>query len=136
MLKTILGVLLIISTISCATIREYRTEYKRELAAENARIAQSHKSSTIMDDNRLNLLLALYVLSLRHNSSYYKYSPNYLNYSLDPALWFYQYQIESSLKHQLWNYQFELEMINNIETSKLEMEVHRLIEELNRAKRK
>ena len=149
-MKKMLISLLIISTISCAAIREYRAEYKAELAAEDRMRAQSRPaqlySSPVVNDSTLGLLLGLYTFSLIKSGGPAYYAPSYCTYlspsaycppdvwaawtPLERSLW-----IEYNLDLELSRYESRLKDINNMEMFKLQTEVQRLIDKINREKK-
>ena len=146
-MKKMLISLLIISTISCAAIREYRAEYKAELAREDRMRAQSRPaqlySSPVVNDSTLGLLLGLYTFSLIKSGepayvaypylSPYSYCPlsPWLTWSpLERSLW-----LESSLEDELMDYENKLRIINATEMLTLQREVQRLIDKINREKK-
>ena len=146
-MKKMLISLLIISTISCAAIREYRAEYKAELAREDRMRAQSRPaqlySSPVVNDSTLGLLLGLYTFSLIKSGepayvpypylSPYSYCPlsPWLTWSpLERSLW-----LEHSLEDELEDYENKLRIINATEMLTLQREVERLIDKINREKK-
>jgi len=149
-MKKMLISLLIISTISCAAIREYRAEYKAELAREDRMRAQSRPaqlySSPVVSDSTLGLLLGLYTFSLIKSGGPAYYAPSYCTYlspsaycppdvwaawtPLERSLW-----IEYNLDLELSRYESRLKDINNMEMFKLQTEVQRLIDKINREKK-
>jgi len=149
-MKKILISLLIISTISCTAIREYRAEYRAELAREDQMRAQSRPaqlySSPIVNDSTLGLLLGLYTFSLIKSAGPAYYAPSYCTYlspsaycppdvwaawtPLQRSLW-----IEYNLDLELSRYESSLKDINNMEMFKLQTEVQRLIDKINREKK-
>ena len=149
-MKKILISLLIISTISCTAIREYRAEYRAELAREDRMRAQSRPaqlySSPIVNDSTLGLLLGLYTFSLIKSGGPAYYAPSYCTYlspsaycppdvwaawtPLQRSLW-----IEYNLDLELSRYESSLKDINDMEMFKLQTEVERLIREIERAKK-
>ena len=149
-MKKILISLLIISTISCTAIREYRAEYRAELAREDQMRAQSRPaqlySSPVVSDSTLGLLLGLYTFSLIKSGGPAYYAPSYCTYlspsaycppdiwaawtPLERSLW-----IEYNLDLELSRYESRLKDINNMEMFKLQTEVQRLIDKINREKK-
>ena len=146
-MKKILISLLMICTISCTAIREYRAEYRAELAREDRMRAQSRPaqlySSPVVNDSTLGLLLGLYTFSLIKSGkpayvpyaylSPYSYCPLSVWATWSPlqrSLW-----LESSLEDELMDYENKLRIINATEMLTLQMEVQRLIDKINREKK-
>jgi len=126
MIKTIFSVILILSTLSCATVREYQATYREELAARDEKLFGKQVTNVSwLDDPTLGLLLGLYAFSLAENPPKYPIYP-YSPYLFSP---FYPY----GSFHDLMVYESMLESINLMETSKLQFEVQRIIDELERA---
>jgi hypothetical protein len=135
MRKIIFIVILILSTLSCATVREYRARYKQDMNARDEKLFGTHRSNSTtyspLNDPALGLLLGLYMLSPHQEtcaySPYFPFFPYAYGYS--------SIALDDELRHALLKYEYDLKSINNMETFKLEMEVRRIIDELKRAKK-
>ena len=154
--NVILISLLIISTIACApvvtksveeTMEEYRNVYRQ---GGPEALATYHSASRIssppLSDSTLGLLLGLYTFSLIKSGGPAYYAPSYCTYlspsaycppdvwaawtPLERSLW-----IEYNLDLELSRYESRLKDINNMEMFKLQTEVQRLIDKINREKK-
>ena len=127
MMKTIFSIILILSTLSCATVREYQRTYRGELQQRDNELfgaPKTESSLSTLDDSSLGILLGLYALSLAENPPKYPIYP-YSSYLFSPF-----YPFDSF--HELMVYESMLKSINNMETFKLQLEVQRIIDELKR----
>ena len=116
MRKIIFSVILILFTVSCATLME-----------ETWTVATPEGAVTVRHyDPTLDLLLGLYISSL------IAAPPRIHNYNYLPTWKDVLY--EQDLDHALIDYEYKLRSINRMETWKLEMEVQRLMDDLKRAK--
>lgn len=124
MRKAIIGFVVLVFLVSCASISEYQKTYKAELAERDARLFGSNQStsmSSIYNDSSLDLLLGLYAFSIiRNPSTYplYSYNP-YLFSPLDSF-------------SGLMVYESMLQSINRMETLKFSFEIQRILDELKR----
>jgi len=122
MKKVIVGFIVLILLVSCASISEYRRTYRQELQQRDEELFGPPKP---LDDTGLALLLGLYAFSLAKNPPEY---PFYYSYSPYLFLPFYPYDSF----HDLMVYESMLRSINRAETFKLTFEVERILDELRR----
>ena len=125
-MKKIVIILVLLSFVSCAAVTEYQKVYTGELTERDNKLfgpPASQSSLSTLNDGSSDLLLGLYVYSLIKNPAQYPllYSP----YLFSPL-----YPFDSF--HELMKYQSMLQSINDMEMSKLQMEVQRIIDELRR----
>ena len=125
-MKKIVIILALLSFVSCAAVTEYQKVYRGELAERDNKLfgpPAPQSSLSVLDDASLGALIGLYAFSLAKNPPNYPllYSP----YLLSPL-----YPFDSF--HELMKYQSMLQSINDMEMSKLQMEVQRIIDELRR----
>jgi hypothetical protein len=132
-------IILIISSLSCATLRENQAKYREEMTARDQKLFGSPRINrqpySALNDPMLGLLLGLYILSPHQET--YAYSP----YSLSPYFPFFPYgygyssfALDDELRHALLKYEYELKSINNMEMFKMDMEKQRITDELRRAR--
>jgi len=122
-MKVIFSIVLILSTISCAAVREYQTIYRQELAARDERLFGPDKPKLSLTTYRnLDLLTAFYILCLTKNP------PTKLLSSWD-YFWFRQ-----DLISELMIYESMLKSIHNSEIMRLQSEIQSLIWQLKQSK--
>lgn len=126
-MKKIVSFLALLSFFSCAAVTQYQKIYRAELQQRDNELfgPPAQSSLTTLDDTSLGLLLGLYAFSLAKNP------PEYPLYPYSPYLFSLYYPFDSF--HDLMVYESKLQSINNMETWKLQLEVQRILDDLERA---
>jgi len=124
MKKVLIGFIVLVLLVSCASINEYQKTYRTELAERDAKLFGPPNASPSLltyNDSSLDLLLGLYAFSIIKNPDkypFYLYQP----YLFSPFNSF----------SNLMVYESMLESINRMETFKLSFEIQRILDELKR----